>query len=316
MPVDESPRTLSTSPRLSVWSLPWLGLIAAASSMLAACGARWWWFLELFCHFHVQYLALSLAMAVPFVLARRWKGAAAAAVLIIINLACIVPLYVAAPAGAVGPHRARILFLNVEQTNHAYAEVLKLVAELDPDVVALVEVDHVWMRQLLPLLARYPDLCSHPRHDAFGIAVFSRLPGASEIVLAGGELPSAVLRLDGLTVVATHPVPPLGQERARWRDRQLHELAVLAAAETAPTILGGDFNCTPWSPVFHDLLRDGRLRDSHRGFGVQASWPSFAPPLWIPIDHCVVSSGVTVLSRTVGRRVGSDHYPLIVDLAY
>jgi endonuclease/exonuclease/phosphatase (EEP) superfamily protein YafD len=33
----------------------------------------------------------------------------------------------------------------------------------------------------------------------------------------------------------------------------------------------------------------------------------------IPIDHCLFSPGIRILSKEVGPRVGSDHFPVIVD---
>ena len=39
------------------------------------------------------------------------------------------------------------------------------------------------------------------------------------------------------------------------------------------------------------------------------------PPLGIPIDQCLVSRGIQVANVRTGNDVGSDHLPLIVDLA-
>ncbi|MBA2481253.1 MAG: endonuclease/exonuclease/phosphatase family protein [Planctomycetes bacterium] len=291
-------------------------LFAIIVAMALAGAGRWWWFAELFCHFRAQYLAGLLVLAIGFALGRKWRWLGACAVLALWNATLITPAFVPPASDPVARRHARILFLNVEKRNADHAAVLRLVDEVDPDVACFVEVDPVWMRALLPLMARYPDVCTRTRGDAFGVAAFSRLPCTSEIVFLGGELPSTLMRLDGLTIVGTHPVPPMSADHFRWRNDQLRELARFAAAQGGPTIIGGDFNCTPWSPMFTDLLRDGLLHDSRRGFGNQASWPSFFPPLWIPIDHCVHSAGIAVDRRAIGRRVGSDHHPVIVDIRY
>lgn len=55
------------------------------------------------------------------------------------------------------------------------------------------------------------------------------------------------------------------------------------------------------------------LRDSRRGFGVQPTWNARHPWCMIPIDHCLVSEGASIVDRIVAPDVGSDHRPIIVD---
>jgi endonuclease/exonuclease/phosphatase (EEP) superfamily protein YafD len=75
----------------------------------------------------------------------------------------------------------------------------------------------------------------------------------------------------------------------------------------------GDLNVSPWSWHFRRLVRESGLRDSMRGWGVQPSWPTFNPLLRIPLDHALHSPGIRIADRQTGRRVGSDHYPLVID---
>jgi len=48
--------------------------------------------------------------------------------------------------------------------------------------------------------------------------------------------------------------------------------------------------------------------------GMQPTWPTFSPLLEIPLDHLLHTKDVTIVNREIGVDVGSDHYPLIVDL--
>jgi endonuclease/exonuclease/phosphatase (EEP) superfamily protein YafD len=90
----------------------------------------------------------------------------------------------------------------------------------------------------------------------------------------------------------------------------------IAKISPGPIIVAGDFNCTPWSPLFADLLAATGLHDSALGFGTWPTWYSSLLPLGIKIDHVLVAHGVAVRNHQVGHDVGSDHFPVIVDLAY
>ncbi|MCB0060965.1 MAG: endonuclease/exonuclease/phosphatase family protein [Caldilineaceae bacterium] len=87
--------------------------------------------------------------------------------------------------------------------------------------------------------------------------------------------------------------------------------------ENGPLIVAGDFNVTPWSPRFQRLLREARLKNSMRGFGMQNSWPSVLPlPLGIPIDHALHSPSLTTLDRKTVRVAGTDHAMLVVTFGF
>ena len=65
------------------------------------------------------------------------------------------------------------------------------------------------------------------------------------------------------------------------------------------------------------LVSEGGLRNSQIGFGLQ---PSFSAksifPLRVPIDHLLHSEDIRVRDRRLGPAMGSDHFPLVVDLQY
>jgi len=42
-------------------------------------------------------------------------------------------------------------------------------------------------------------------------------------------------------------------------------------------------------------------------------WP---PPLRIAIDHCFVSPGIGIAGLAAGPDIGSDHLPLLIDIAH
>ncbi|MCI5133171.1 MAG: hypothetical protein D3904_17065, partial [Candidatus Electrothrix sp. EH2] len=132
-------------------------------------------------------------------------------------------------------------------------------------------------------------------------------------------LPSilAVIRIQqrDVRLLATHPMPPIGPELSRLRNQQLNRLPQYVDT-SLPVLLLGDLNISPWSPHFSRLLQRTRLRNSMRGFGVQATWPSANPLFGIPLDHVLHSDHIVILNRTVGPDAGSDHLPVIVDCAF
>ena len=158
-----------------------------------------------------------------------------------------------------------------------------------------------------------------PREDNFGIALYSKYPLVQSEIRQVGEadVPTVIAELelpDGrLTVIATHPLPPGGPEYSRLRNDQLARLPGIVKQASSPVLLLGDLNATPWCSHFKRLLSQSGLRDSSQGRGVLGTWPTYFPILLIPIDHCLHTAGVHVVGRAAGPKIGSDHYPLVVD---
>jgi endonuclease/exonuclease/phosphatase (EEP) superfamily protein YafD len=294
-------------------------VVCCAATVLGFLGRLWWAF-DLFAHFRVQYcLALGLIAAI-FLARRRYGWSGLFGLFAAGNLWVVAPIYRTLPQGH-GPPRTlhRALWVNVNTERGDPKRVAALIRHASPDVVVLGEVNQRWLTVLAPSLAAYPFSASKPRQDHFGIALYSRFPlTRSEIRYVGSaELPSVVVEVEApggrFTIVGTHPLPPVGPEQTRLRDEQLELLPAVVEVARSPVLLMGDLNATPWCYPFQRLLRESGLQDSSQGRGLQPTWPTFLPLLWIPIDHCLFGPGVRVTGKRVGPRVGSDHYPLLVE---
>jgi endonuclease/exonuclease/phosphatase (EEP) superfamily protein YafD len=278
------------------------------------------WPLSLTEHFHVQYLVAG-AVLVPLAIGvRAGRAADVAGMAALVNLIVVAPHLRAAPMVTADGAPLRVLVLNVHTASTAHDRVRALLDEVDADVVALLEVDRRWLNALAPSLTRYAGRIEEPRDDNFGIALYHRRGfAAARVDMLGGFLPSLVARLEnGVTIIATHPIPPVSTETARDNARHLTAVGDLAAAVAGPRIVVGDLNATPWSRPFAALVARSGLRDSRAGFGVGASFPASPvslAPLRIPIDHALVSPDIAVTARRVERDVGSDHLPVVLDLA-
>ncbi len=303
------------------WNLAQAGTVVVALCTLTVFVGKAWGFLDLWSHFCVQYLACLALAAAVFAAGRKWRWTAGAGLFAAVNLALVAPFLPGHSADRGTTAGIRVLSLNVRGSNREIERVLRLVEREKPDVLILMEVTHRWARELEALRAEYPHGPLRPLEGNFGLAVLSRQEflACRPVRLGRADLPSVLCRVPVgdrvVTLIATHPLPPVTGRYARLRNEQLLDAAALAAAEEGPVALVGDLNITPWSAWFRALLRAGGLNNVRREHGLRATWPVGCLPLRIPIDHCLVSEGLIVHDLRTGASVGSDHLPLIVDLA-
>lgn len=308
--------------RIRPWGmLSAAGAVVCIATVLGFC-SRFGWLFDLFSHFPVQYF-LGLVIVATLLLVPRQRGAAACfAIFALINLAVILPLYFGRTLQT-DEHELtlRAMLINVNTKSGDPTLVAKTLSEMDPQILVLEEINSRWLTDLEEVLRAYPHSCVCPREDNFGIGLFSKLPLADATVVDIGDAkaPSilANVRIGTTTirVIATHPVPPAGASYSRLRNTQLDRIPDHVPNGGSPVLLLGDLNASPWSHHFKQLLMRTGLRDSSKGRGVQPTWPTHNPLLLIPIDHCLHSSDVMVLRKEIGPNVGSDHYPVIVDIA-
>lgn len=306
--------------KFSLWGLAEaLGVVACVCTVAAFAGELAW-LLELTTHFRMQYLVILAGLAALMAVGKRGKIAAAFCTFGLVNFVVLAPwlLPSSAPKQAGAPFR--VMILNVNTANPHHARVLAEVERVNPDALLLMEVDARWLEALRGLTNSLPHAILAPREDNFGIALFSRHPlgtnNAAEIGEAGVPSVATTIDVNGrrLFFLGTHPLPPNNAETAGLRNEQLDKLAALVRGQKLPTVLAGDLNATPWSPHFRKLERVASLRDTSRGKGWRPTWPTWFPPLWISLDHCLVSPEIAVPSRSVGKAVGSDHFPVVVEL--
>lgn len=295
------------------------GTVAGVSTLFGFLG-RLWWFFDLFSHFRVQYFWGLVAVAALLLLLKRRKLAAGFGAAAVINLAVVLPLYFGGAGGAAAPGGTlRAMLINVNTERGDPRRVARVLEEYDPDIIVLKEVNARWIADLAGATKSYPHSLSEPRGDNFGIALYSKLPFTrSEIAYIGdAQVPSVIVEIQTggakFTVVGTHPLPPAGRRRSRWRNDQLAEVADHIAGMNTPVLLLGDLNTTPWNHHFKRLLRRAGLVNGSQGRGVQGTWPTHSLLLRIPIDHCLHSPEIRVVGKIIGPDVGSDHFPVIVD---
>ena len=211
--------------------------------------------------------------------------------------------------------------INVHTESRRFDLVEKFIREQNPDIVLLVEVNGEWMGNLAALKMIYPYVCQESREDNTGIALFSKLPfrNPETLYLGSWGAPSVTAEIEikgrPIRILGTHPPPPVGPKYTLFRNQQLLEVAAQVRKWHGSIVLLGDLNTTVWSDSFGQLLQESGLQDTGRGQGIQATFPVKHLPLRVAIDHCLISSDLHVVSRKVGADVGSDHLPLLIELA-
>lgn len=295
-------------------------IIGLATATLFGLLGRFHWFFDQFSHFRVQFMQLCL---VPFFIAmwKRWNKRAAALVLLVcINYAFVLPLYIGKPAPATEkPYRA--MLMNINAGNGNTEQVLGSIRQADPDILLLEEVTLKWARDLDVLSATYPYRIAEPQDGCFGIMLLSKYPlEHGEVVQIGqAGVPSIVAEVflpqGEVSIIGTHPVPPIGAAGSRARNIQLAALPDLVHQQSHPVLLIGDLNTSPWSSHFTQLLNASGLKNSMKGFGHQPTWPVNHFFLRIPLDHMLHSPEIFIRNRMVLQDVGSDHFPVIVDFS-
>ncbi len=299
--------------------------VAAAAVIvnLMPLAARHGWVFELATHFRVQYVVVDALLLLACALLRKPIWCLALAGCAAFSVRPVLP-YVAfghASAATAVAHEPTIKLLsaNVLFKNHSATRLLEIVREESPDVVLLLEYTPEWERMVGELRTAYPHRLEVPSGSPYGLALFSRYELDGVAAFALGEKTAIEARVrtpnGALDVIGVHLFAPTSSWRSERRNRQLDDLAARVARVSGPLAVIGDFNITPYSPFFEEWLAQTGLTDTRRGRELSPSWPTQLPLVAIPIDHCAVSREVTIVGHRELPAFGSDHYPILVELA-
>lgn len=297
-----------------------IAVFALTSTWLGSLG-RYGWVFDLLSHFRLQYIVACAAVLIFALLRRRTWLVLAALISLLWNTQIVHAFHQTAElvtAKADKPLRVMVFNLMVDNANHVAA--IEHVLKSDADIVCLLEVDETWRTSLEPLRVKYPHRVEEMNEGYFGIACYTRLPLKSSEVrrFTIWSLPTVLLNLDHLgvplTFIGTHPIPPMGGQRAQeWRS-QLSQMGAIVAGINGEVILAGDLNATPWCEGMRLLCEKSGLQFRC----VDPVWPptwGLHLPMMISIDHVLVKGGLMVKKRVIGPAMGSDHRSVTVEIA-
>lgn len=287
------------------------------------------WLVDLLTFAWPYVVAAGLLLAVAAVITGRLKAIviALAGLAIVLIPAFDVPTARPSAAGS----GLKVLTANLfVQNPEDPAVFIDLLRREKPDIVVLQETTGRWAAALSGA-SLFPYESGAEALSRDNIKVYSTLPIRAETELKRAFTePKAYkqpLRLEldmrgkPLFLYALHPETP--RRLWQWRDRNAYLSAAADAVkgdlQRAPVIVAGDWNTPTWSPFYRGFLRQAGLAATEGGwlqpvtrFSLKLDWLAY---IGATIDHVAVSPDISVRSHRVGPAFGSNHLPVIADLA-
>ncbi len=326
--------------RLVGWAA-WLyvaGVVAVWGLLLG--GDRWWFPTVIL--FSPRWLyALPLAPLVPAALLWRpkmlWPLTVAGLIAVWPIMGLCLPWGRLAAGGESGA-AFRVLTCNVQHQNVDATALAELVAQTQPDVIALQECVPAYPTDWLAdwNVRRAGNLLIASRHPIRDVEWHlrsyppSRWPGTHAlrcvIETPQGPVPFCNLHLhspragleevlDGQTVVNFRNGHEL-QQHIEIRRRESEELTAWLEDAGDLLVLAGDFNMPTDGAIYRRRWAAYTNAFSSVGFGY--GYTKWSQKRWfrygLRIDHVLIGPEWTVESCWVGSDVGSDHLPLLADV--
>lgn len=223
----------------------------------------------------------------------------------------------------------RIMVANVLTPNRNAADLLAQVRAQQPDILVTMESDIWWQQQLSSLEADYPHRLYQPQDNLYGMHVYSKLPWkqAKIAFLVEDDVPSMhfILRLNDsadMRLHVLHPAPPSPTENAssKPRDAELIQVAKYAQQQqqqhNLPVMVVGDLNDVAWSDSTRLFKKLSGLLDPRVGRGMFNTFHAKYWPLRWPLDHMFYSDHFQLVHMQRLPKFGSDHFPMLLELAF
>lgn len=235
------------------------------------------------------------------------------------------PVQVLKSDGLSADAQLRIITSNVLQTSQNFERWLKVIRRETPDLILALETDEKWENALKVLNEEYPHRVTQVQSNKYGMMLFSRFRLENKAVrfLVEKDIPS--IRTDMILnngervrFYGIHPRPPepIGDVDASARDAELIVTGKEIRNEKLPVLVAGDLNDVAWSKTTGLFIKISGLLDPRRGRGFCNTFPANLPFLRWSLDHIFHSNTFQLDEMRIFDRVGSDHLPVLIHLAY
>jgi vancomycin resistance protein VanJ len=234
----------------------------------------------------------------------------------------------------------RVLTCNVSGEEFNETSLIELIRQVRPDFIALQECQnpqtlsalenyYVIHHGELIVASRFPlqlgtELSGlHPPHTYPRLLILSCVADTPQgkITFCSLHLPSAhygLSRVIDRNTILRPSKSGLLTEQISLRTEQSQTVASFVKKAPYPVILAGDFNMPEESAIYRKNWSEYQNAFSQSGFGFGRTFTGAVRgiPFGIRIDHILCGTAWIPARCWVGPNVGSDHMPLIANLAY
>ena len=299
-------------------TLAFCGSAVIALASLSGIGHRW---IDILAQFPAPVLTLTILAVVIAALLRWWIPAAVGAAASVLLLLAVWPQYApGGPAAAADSPVVRLYAGNLYAMNDDVAAMRASIEASDADIIVLVEFGEAPNAAMDTLLAGYPHREVTERvvrsEDAVRSVIASRYPlsrrstegNERQMIAAVADTPIGPVRVVGVHLTRPWPF------QFQWGQIiQTQNLLDHIEGVPEPVVMAGDFNSVASARIGRMLRSEGGLIHAP---GWPGTWPAAAPgPLRMTIDQVYHTRDIAVSQRRLGAPTGSDHRPIIVDLA-
>ncbi len=218
-----------------------------------------------------------------------------------------------------------LLIANVKMSNRKAQPLIDLIEDRGPDLVLAMEVDQWWDNALNGIEEKYPYSQETINEVTYGMALYSKFPIKDIAVnyLHNENVPSfegtIALSNDRLiSFYGIHPVPPTHFEdlpdNAGQEEVAMKILGDKVKDNKLPTVVAGDLNDVVWSHVDELTGTKDILYDVRTGRGFYNSYNAKNIFMRWPLDQVFVTKEFRLKSLERLPEIGSDHFPIYVEL--
>lgn len=220
-----------------------------------------------------------------------------------------------------------LMISNVLQTNRRSDLVIEQVKQNQPDILVTVETNSWWEQELEEGIGEdYPHRVNIPLENLYGMHLWSKYELIDPQVRyrIKDDIPSidTSIQLESgrqIYLYFVHPMPPSPSEAYASTGRDAELALVGSEVREYPdrtTIVAGDLNDVAWSHSTRLFQRISGLVDPRRGRGLFSTFHAeYRLARW-PLDHVFISTDLTVIHLEKLPYVGSDHFPVYIELSY